>query len=383
EPASPMRDVSKGEACPTDSGFIAYQDRETIDKSSSLPYDTAPRVTSHVAVEGTTVLASGAEEIPTGSGSIPTAGTEVPTGSDVVPAASPILATATVVTPYRRRKGKEVMVESDTPKKQILQKQIDAQVARELEQQLEREDKRMSEQIARVAEVVRIHTEEELRSMIDGLDRNNETIVKYLQEYQQFAAELPLERRIADKSWTTKQKRDYYMVVIRNNLGWKVKDFKGMTFEEVEAKFKLVYKQIEDFIPMGSKEEAKRYKRKAIRFDQESLKKLKSSEEVIEEAKFIDEIPEEKIKEMMQMIPIEEVYVEALQVKHPIIDWKVHSEGQRAYWKIIRLGGSSASYQFFTDLLKHLDREDLNKLWTLVKETLSSRPPTSDKEMEL
>nr|GEZ07556.1 hypothetical protein [Tanacetum cinerariifolium] len=61
----------------------------------------------------------------------------------------------------------------------------------------------------------------------------------------------------------------------------------------------------------------------------------------------------------------------------------VHTEGQRAYWKITRLGGSSASYQFFVDLLKHLDREDLNQLWRLVKETLSNRPPTSDKEMEL
>nr|GEV07914.1 putative reverse transcriptase domain-containing protein [Tanacetum cinerariifolium] len=42
----------------------------------------------------------------------PTAGppaAEVPTGSDVVPTASPAFATATVVTPYRRRKGKEVM----------------------------------------------------------------------------------------------------------------------------------------------------------------------------------------------------------------------------------------------------------------------------------
>nr|GEY91330.1 hypothetical protein [Tanacetum cinerariifolium] len=85
----------------------------------------------------------------------------------------------------------------------------------------------------------------------------------------------------------------------------------------------------------------------------------------------------------MQLIPIEEVYVEALQVKHPIIDWKVHKEGQRSYWKIIRLGGSSACYQFFIHLLKHLDREDLNQLWILVKEYLSIRPASSDKEMEL
>nr|GFA67057.1 hypothetical protein [Tanacetum cinerariifolium] len=86
---------------------------------------------------------------------------------------------------------------------------------------------------------------------------------------------------------------------------------------------------------------------------------------------------------MMQLVPIKEVYMEEIQVKHPIIDWEVHTEGQRAYWKITRLGGSSASYQFFTDLLKHLDRDDLNQLWSLVKETLSKRPATSDKEMEL
>nr|GFD05037.1 hypothetical protein [Tanacetum cinerariifolium] len=34
ELASPVRDVSEGEACPTDSGFIADQDRATIAMSS-------------------------------------------------------------------------------------------------------------------------------------------------------------------------------------------------------------------------------------------------------------------------------------------------------------------------------------------------------------
>nr|GFD53341.1 hypothetical protein [Tanacetum cinerariifolium] len=90
-------------------------------------------------MDAATVLASGAAEVPTGSGSIPTAGpsaAEVPTGNDVVPTVSPVFATATVVTPYRRRKGKEVMVESKTPNKQKVQEQIDAHVARELKKQL-------------------------------------------------------------------------------------------------------------------------------------------------------------------------------------------------------------------------------------------------------
>nr|GEY22845.1 hypothetical protein [Tanacetum cinerariifolium] len=124
-------------------------------------------------------------------------------------------------------------------------------------------------------------------------------------------------------------------------------------------------------------------KRKGLRLEQESAKKLKTLEEVPEEVKSPEEVLEEKAKEMMQLVPIEEVYVEALQVKHPIIDWKVHTEGQRSYWKITRLGGSSASYQFFVDMLKHLDREYLNQLWRLVKESLSIRPAASDKEIEL
>nr|GFD40962.1 hypothetical protein [Tanacetum cinerariifolium] len=114
-------------------------------------------------------------------------------------------------------------------------------------------------------------------------------------------------------------------------------------------------------------------KRKGLRLEQESAKKIKTSEEV----------SEEDLKEMMQLVPLEEVYVEALQVKHPIVDWEIHSEGQRNYWKIIRLGGHTAVYQFFVDMLKHFDRDDLNQLWTLVKETLSIRQASSDKEKEL
>nr|GFA38031.1 leucine-rich repeat protein [Tanacetum cinerariifolium] len=293
------------------------------------------------------IVLAGGIDVPTSSGSIPTAGpsaTVISIGSEVGPTASLIVGptASQIVTSYSRRKGKEVMVESDTPKKQRLQEQIDAQVARDLEEQQKREDMRMNEQIARDAEVARIHAKEELQGMIDRLDRSNETMAKYLQEYQDFASELPFEKRI-----------------------------------------ELISDQVEDFIPMGSKEEAERLKRKGFNLEQEHVKKQKSSEQAHEMEKSIEEITKEKMKEMMQLVPVEDVYVQALQVKHPIIDWNVHIEGQRSYWKIIRLGGSSACYQFFIDLLKQLDREDLNQLWALVKEYLSIRPATSEKEMEL
>nr|GEY14343.1 hypothetical protein [Tanacetum cinerariifolium] len=81
------------------------------------------------------------------------------------------------------------------------------------------------------------------------------------------------------------------MAVIRNNLGWKVKDFRGMTFKEVEAKFNSVGKQMEDFIPIGSKEEAERIKREGLNLEQESAKKQKTSEEVLKEAMSPEEVP--------------------------------------------------------------------------------------------
>nr|GEV84944.1 hypothetical protein [Tanacetum cinerariifolium] len=209
--------------------------------------DTGEMINVLTSMDAATVLSSGVVEVPTGSGSIPTVGppaAEVLTGSDVVLTSRLIFSTATVVTPYTRRKGKEKMIESETPNKKKIQEQMDIQMARQLEEEMEREAQRMNGQISRDAEIARIHAEEELQIMIDGLDRINETIAKYLQEYHQFAIELPIERRI------------------------------------------------------------------------ELIK------EVPEEVKATEEVPEDKVKEMMQLVPVEEIYVEALQVKHPIIDWK-------------------------------------------------------------
>nr|GEW96840.1 hypothetical protein [Tanacetum cinerariifolium] len=457
EPASPLGDDSQGEACPTVSSLEAKQDRATIIKSSTLPYDSTPRVTSLAADEGSmqhklneltdlikmledkdkgvaepygedaTIkgksLGTGEEVVvkkSTERGSNDTeelvnvltsldaasnltsrvqvvsispaaevATVSVPNGSGMVPTASPIFTTASVVTLYLRRKGKEKMVESDTPKKKRSQGQIDVQVAREMEEQIAREDQRMNEQIARDAEIARIHAEEELQMLIDSLDRTNETIAKYLREYEQFAADLSIEERIEmindlvkyqdnyakvlkyqsqqRKPISKKQKREFLMSVLKSHSGWKTNHFKGMSLEEIREKFIPVWKQIEDFVPIGSKEEGERVKRKGLRLEQESAKKEKTSEEVLEE----------DFKTMIQLVPVEEVYVEALQVKDLIIDWEIYTERQRTYWKIIRLGGNTTVYQFFVDMLKHFDREDLNQLWTLVKETLSIRQATS------
>nr|GEY51672.1 uncharacterized mitochondrial protein AtMg00810-like [Tanacetum cinerariifolium] len=448
EPASLSRDDSQGEAFPTISGLDAGQDKENIIKTSALPHDSTPTVTSLDVDECSmkqqlqeltdlytrlqrqqTEMASKInaqdleisnlkarikllEDKDTGSAELSgddapingrsmeigeEAGVErsiergsndieemvnvltsidaariltskvadvsvppitevstigVPTVSGFVPTVSAIFTTASV------RKN--------------LQEQIDVQVAREMEEEMAREDQRLNEQIARDAEIARIHAEEELKMLIDGLDRNNEMIAKHLHEYEQAAADLTIGEKIElinelviyqdyhakilkyqaqqSKPLSKKEQREFYMSVLRSHSGWKTKHFRGMPLKEIRENFIPVLKKIEDFVPMSSKEEAKRFKKKGLRLEEGSAKKMKT----------LEDVSEEDIKEMIQLVLVEEVYVETLQVKHSIIDWEIHSEGQRDYWKIIRLGGHTSVYQFFVDMLTQLDREDLN-----------------------
>nr|GEX93877.1 hypothetical protein [Tanacetum cinerariifolium] len=175
-----------------------FRDKEEVGIGKSIERgsnDTEEPENVPTSLDAARILTSGggAVSVPP-AGEIPTV--SVPTASGMVPTASPIFTTATVTTSYSRRKGKEKMVESDTPKKKKLQKQIDVQVAREMEEQLAREYQRRDEQIVRDVEIARIHAEEELQMMIDGLDKSNNMIAKHLHEYEQAAAELTIGEKI-------------------------------------------------------------------------------------------------------------------------------------------------------------------------------------------
>ncbi|GKD57408.1 hypothetical protein Tco_1290795 [Tanacetum coccineum] len=77
------------------------------------------------------------------------------------------------------------------------------------------------------------------------------------------------------------------------------------------------------------------------------------------------------------------MHIEALQIKYPIIDWEVHSEDTMKFWKITRVGNHTEVYQVLEDILKNFNREDMDKLWSLVKERFNSPGLTYDKEKEL
>ncbi|GKE60401.1 hypothetical protein Tco_1510768 [Tanacetum coccineum] len=153
-------------------------------------------------------------------------------------------------------------------------------------------------------------------------------------------------------------------IQLNDARGWKGKDFRGMTFEQIEAEFTLVWET-------GTKE----------------LKRIKSA------AKFSrsddDDIPsgvgltDEELKGMMELVPIEEVYIEALQVKRLIIGWYVCDDGNLKSWKIVRVGEHMELYQTFEDMVKRIDKEDLDKLWSLAQEVHEKGQLLDDKEKQI
>ncbi|GJW94476.1 hypothetical protein Tco_0174148 [Tanacetum coccineum] len=182
------------------------------------------------------------------------------------------------------------------------------------------------------------------------------------------------------------------MITYLKNMGrFTYNQLKNKSFEEIQKLYEKEQKWIKDFIPMDSEEGGKKAasskKRPRAEPDEESVKRQKigetsgSGEE--QSAEKEKELSEEELQKLLVVVPVEEVYVEALQVKYPIIDWEVYSEDTRRYWRIIRVGNHTEAYQIFADMLKKFDRDDLVKLWDLVKKRFSTTEPTDDKEKEL
>nr|GEX89316.1 hypothetical protein [Tanacetum cinerariifolium] len=186
------------------------------------------------------------------------------------------------------------------------------------------------------------------------------------------------------------QAKKNMIIYLKNMAGYKMEHFRGMTFDKVRPIFKREYKKVQTlFNPDKDVEEPKKKRVDDETLLQESFKKLRAAEVLSFESS--QEIPSNDLKEMtekdvqnmLEFVLVSEFKVEALQVKYPIIDWEIHTEGSKTYWKIIRVGGITKAYQSFEDMLKGFAQEDLVALWNLVKEKFSSVVPSVDKEKDL
>nr|GEV86457.1 hypothetical protein [Tanacetum cinerariifolium] len=123
------------------------------------------------------------------------------------------------------------------------------------------------------------------------------------------------------------QAKKNMILYLKNMAGYKIAHFKGMTYDQIRPIF-------ESF--------------KKLRAEVEVSGSLSTQDTPTDDPK---EMSEEDVKNMLQIIPVSEFKVKAL--------------------------------QSFEDMLKYFNKEDLDALWRLTKENFSTTMPTEDKEKAL
>nr|GFB64834.1 hypothetical protein [Tanacetum cinerariifolium] len=111
-------------------------------------------------------------------------------------------------------------------------------------------------------------------------------------------------------------------------------------------------------------EASRALKRKTESSEQQAAKKQKLNEEV------------EELKKHLQIISNDEddVYTEAtpLALKVHIVDYQIHTENNKPYYKVIRADETRQLFLSFLSLLRNFNREDLEMIWQIVQERFAS-----------
>nr|GEW73428.1 hypothetical protein [Tanacetum cinerariifolium] len=134
---------------------------------------------------------------------------------------------------------------------------------------------------------------------------------------------------------TEAQARTNMIIYLNNIVGFKIDFFKGMTYSEIRPIFEKHYNSIQTFL----------------------------EEEITVQEKVIEEEGSKRQEDT------------PLASKLPVVDYQIHHENNKPYYKIIRADGTHKLFLSFITLLKNFNREYLDALWKLVKERFETIEP--------
>ncbi|GKA45094.1 hypothetical protein Tco_0737890 [Tanacetum coccineum] len=143
---------------------------------------------------------------------------------------------------------------------------------------------------------------------------------------------------------------------LKNMEGMKLKDLNHKSFDSIQKMFDKAFKKVNTFVDFKIDLVEGSSKRVGEELEQESTKKQK-----VDEDKDTSEL-----QSLMEVIPGEKevaIDVVPLAIKSPsIVGWKIHKEGKKSYYKIMRANRKSQMYKIFSHMLKSFNKEDLYKL---------------------
>nr|GFA77113.1 hypothetical protein [Tanacetum cinerariifolium] len=239
-------------------------------------------------------------------------------------------------------KGKGIMVEEPKPLKKKQQVKIDEEYARKLHEELNKD-----------------------------IDWN-----VAIDHVKQKAKEDPCVQRyqvMKKRPQTKAQARKNMIMYLKNVAGFRSDYFKGMSYDDIRPIFEAKFNSNIEFL-LKIKEQLEEEENRAIQSinetpAQKAAKRRKLNEEVKDLKKHLEIVPNED----------DDVYIEATPLirKVPVMDYKITHLNNKPHYKIIRADGTHQMYVSFLTLLKNFDREDLESLWSLVKERFSTSKPNN------
>nr|GEV77937.1 hypothetical protein [Tanacetum cinerariifolium] len=141
---------------------------------------------------------------------------------------------------------------------------------------------------------------------------------------------------IKRKPQTEAQTRKNMMMYLKNVSGFKMDYFKGMSYDDIRPIFEAKFNSNVGFL-------------------------LKTKEQIEED--------ENRALQKLNETPAEKV------AKRRKLDEEVIEMNNKPYYKIIRADDTHQLYVSFLSLLRNFDKEDLEALWSLVKERFSTTKP--------
>nr|GEY75479.1 hypothetical protein [Tanacetum cinerariifolium] len=240
----------------------------------------------------------------------------------------------------RRKGGKGILVEEPKPLKKQAHIEQDEAYARELEVELNKN----------------INWDDVIEQ-VKRKEKEDNAVLRY--------------QALKRKPQTEAQASKNMMVYLKNMAGFKMDFFRGMSYNAIRLIFKKHFNYIVGFLEKSEaelEEEASRaLKRKTKSLGRQAVKKQKVDEEV------------EELKKHLQIMPNDDddVYTEAtpLALEVLIVDYQIHTENNKPYYKIIRADGTHQLFLSFLSLLRNFNREDLEMLWQIVQEKFASSKP--------
>nr|GEX31218.1 ribonuclease H-like domain, reverse transcriptase, RNA-dependent DNA polymerase [Tanacetum cinerariifolium] len=167
------------------------------------------------------------------------------------------------------------------------------------------------------------------------------------------------------KPQTEAQAQKNIMMYLKNVASFKLDYFKGMSYDDIRPIFEAKFNSNIAFL-LKTKEQMEEEENKALQTinktpAQKAAKRRKLNKEVKDLKRHLEIMPNED----------DDVYTEAtpLARKVPIMDYEIIELNNKPYYKIIKADGTHKLYISFLTLLKNFNREDLEALWSLVKES--------------